>query len=264
MAVLLVTSAAGAPGTTTTALAMALRWHRRVLLVEADPAGSALVPGWLAGAYDGTRSLLNVIIGLSNGHRAIDLIGAQQVSAPEPFTDSHVTLLLGWLNPAQANTASGLWGTLGSAFAQMDTAEVDVIIDAGRATQGSWPVELLSYADQVVMVCRGTHVSAVRTAPTLEAMRQMLTAAGSEDKLGLVVVGERDASAAEIAKQLKAPLIAAMPDDPKAARVFSDGFSGALREASPTNLKPLHHSKLWSQAEAAAAALSKADRKSVV
>lgn len=258
MAVILMTSGSGAPGVTTTSLAMALRWHRRVLMVEADPAGSCLVPGWLGGAYDGSRSLLNVIVGLSNGHRASDLIGAQQVAAPEPFNDASATFLLGWLNPAQANSASGLWGTLGSTFAQMDDAEVDVIIDAGRATQGSWPVELLNFADQVVMVCRGTHVSAVRTAPTLEAMRQTLTAAGSEDKLGLMVVGERDASAGEIAKTLKTPLLAALPDDPKAARVFSDGFSGVLREASATNLKPLHRSKLWAQVQSAAVAASKA------
>ena len=53
MAVIVMTSAAGAPGTTTAALTMALQWPRRCLLVEADPAGSSLVPGWLGGASMG-------------------------------------------------------------------------------------------------------------------------------------------------------------------------------------------------------------------
>lgn len=258
MAVIVMTSAAGAPGVTTSALTLALNWPRRALLVEADPAGSSLVPGWLGGAYDGTRSLLNVAVGISNRQRVLDLITAQQVSAPEPFEQSRATFLLGWLNPAQAQTASGMWGEFGAAFSALHDAEVDVIVDAGRATQGSWPVELLHYADQVVICCRGTHVSSVRTAPTLNALRGVLTGIGAEERLSLLVVGERDATGSEIAKSLQARLAATLPMDPKAAQVFSDGWSGSLLDASASRPKKLFRSALWGQSKSAAIDLHRA------
>lgn len=43
MAVITVTSANGAPGVTTTALALALAWPRPCLLVEADVAGGSSI-----------------------------------------------------------------------------------------------------------------------------------------------------------------------------------------------------------------------------
>ena len=41
MALIVLTSASGSPGVTTTALGLALTWPRPVLLVEADPTGGS-------------------------------------------------------------------------------------------------------------------------------------------------------------------------------------------------------------------------------
>ncbi len=50
MAVITLFSVAGAPGTTTTALAVALAWPRPVMLIDADPTASApVLAGWLKG-----------------------------------------------------------------------------------------------------------------------------------------------------------------------------------------------------------------------
>ena len=52
MAVITLCSASGAPGVTTTAVALAMHWSRPVLLVEADPGANN---GLLAGIFRGTR-----------------------------------------------------------------------------------------------------------------------------------------------------------------------------------------------------------------
>ena len=58
MALIVLTSAAGSPGVTTTALGLALTWHRPVLLVEADPTGgSALLAGYFRGQTAPTQTL---------------------------------------------------------------------------------------------------------------------------------------------------------------------------------------------------------------
>lgn len=55
MAMITLVSASGAPGVTSTALALASSWPRPVLLVEADPSGSsALLAGFWRGSRDHT------------------------------------------------------------------------------------------------------------------------------------------------------------------------------------------------------------------
>ena len=63
MSVFAVCSAHGAPGVTTTALAMVWSWplvqpERRILLVDADPAGSALFTGLLQTGVADTAGLV--------------------------------------------------------------------------------------------------------------------------------------------------------------------------------------------------------------
>lgn len=50
MALVVLASASGAPGVTTTALGLAMRWPRPVVLVDADPVGGSPV---LAGLFQG-------------------------------------------------------------------------------------------------------------------------------------------------------------------------------------------------------------------
>ena len=61
MALITLCSIKGAPGVTTTALAMTMTWPRPALLVEADSSGgSAIMAGLLRGQVSQERSLLSL------------------------------------------------------------------------------------------------------------------------------------------------------------------------------------------------------------
>ena len=66
MALIVLTSASGSPGVTTTALALALTWRRPALLVEADPTGGSAV---LAGYFRGRAAPTDSLIDLAFAHR---------------------------------------------------------------------------------------------------------------------------------------------------------------------------------------------------
>jgi cellulose biosynthesis protein BcsQ len=60
MAVIVLASASGSPGVSTTALGLTLNWHRPVLLVDADPTGSSSVfAGYFHGTQEPTGGLIN-------------------------------------------------------------------------------------------------------------------------------------------------------------------------------------------------------------
>ena len=62
MAVIVLVSAAGSPGVTTSALALALGWPRPVVVVEADPTGgSAVLAGYFRGATAPAGGLLDLV-----------------------------------------------------------------------------------------------------------------------------------------------------------------------------------------------------------
>ena len=56
MAVYALTSAAGSPGVTTTALGLALEWPNQVLLVDADPVGGSAIQLTVAGAGESAET----------------------------------------------------------------------------------------------------------------------------------------------------------------------------------------------------------------
>ena len=61
MAVIVLGSAAGSPGVTTSALGLALTWPRPVLLIEADPTGgSAMLAGFFRGTTAHTAGLIDL------------------------------------------------------------------------------------------------------------------------------------------------------------------------------------------------------------
>ena len=85
MTVIALTSAKGAPGVTTTALALTLLWPRPVLLAECDPAGdSSLLAGYMGGSVEHTRGLLGLLAAQRRGELA-DAFWSQTLPlAPDP------------------------------------------------------------------------------------------------------------------------------------------------------------------------------------
>jgi len=106
-------SATGAPGVTTTALALAWVWpwvrpDRRVLVVDADAAGSGILPGYLnVGTAPGGG-----VLALAAERTALSAEAVFEHSIALDPGDQRV-LLTGVTDPGQARTARSVWTGLG-------------------------------------------------------------------------------------------------------------------------------------------------------
>jgi len=249
MAVLALTSAKGAPGVSTTALAMTLLWPRAALLAECDPAGgSSVLAGYLRGTVEHSRGLLP--LALAQRHEALE-----QALWPQtvPLTgDPHAAsvaagagdrwLLPGLSDAAQAPSTAALWGPLGSLLASLERAGTDVIVDAGRLGTAHAPIALLRQADLVLLVM-GTNLTAVAAAKArLNLLREDLSVTGSAGRLdghlsslGLLLVGEgRPYSAKAISAACGVPVVASLAWEPASAEVLAAGATPGRRfDSSP-------------------------------
>ena len=226
MPIIVLTTAAGAPGASTTALGLTLSWPGPALLVEADPAGTSLVPGWFRGGIDPhQRNIVNIAL-VETAEALTEAIFDQAVSIGTDDDEHERLALLGLTEPVQAPALENWWGPIGTSFQTLSAAGYAVIIDAGRLTQGSYPTPLLAVADQILLVCRATLTSILRTYPMAAQLRTALTPTGNADALGIVAIGNdghRYYPAPEIAKHLGARFALSIPDDPFAAAALSDG-----------------------------------------
>lgn len=229
MPIIVLTTAAGAPGASTTALGLTLSWPGPALLVEADPAGTSLVPGWFRGAIDPQE---RNIVNLALVERAEDLTEAifDQAISIAGDDDEHQRLaLLGLVEPVQAAALpEGWWEPIGSAFQALSATGYAVIIDAGRITQGSYPMPLLAVADQVLMVCRAEVSGILRSYPMAIWLKALLAETGNADTFGVVAIGNggnRYYSGRAVAKQLGVQFAFSLPDDRLSAAALSDGLA---------------------------------------
>ncbi len=84
MTIVLLSSATGAPGVTTSALALALTWPRSVLLVDCDPDPSqAVLAGWLGAAPTTSRGLVD----LAQAHRQMAPVAPLVWQCAVPLTE---------------------------------------------------------------------------------------------------------------------------------------------------------------------------------
>lgn len=239
MPIIVLTTAAGAPGASTTALGLALSWPGPALLVEADPAGTSLVPGWFRGAIDPQE---RNIVNLALVERAEDLTEAifdQAISIASDENEHQRLALLGLVEPVQAAALpDGWWEPVGSAFQALSAAGYAVIIDTGRITQGSYPMPLLAVADQVLLVCRAEVAGILRSYPMAIWLKALLAKTGNADTFGVIAIGNggnRYYSGRAVAKQLGVQFAFSLPDDPLSAAALSDGL--ALRPRLPARIR---------------------------
>lgn len=221
MAVISLTSAKGAPGTTTTALALALIWPRPALLVEADMAGSsAILAGYFHGDIPHDRGLVDLASAFRQGELAE---GLRRASIP--LEGSNASLVPGLLTPAQAGTMQRLWEPIAVVLRALERTGTDVIVDGGRATAAGAPLPLIRESD-LAMVVTGSDLPAIAAARALAAtLRNEMAQRGvGEDALSMLMVGEgRPFSAREARQVVGLPVAATMPWDPKNAEVLSLG-----------------------------------------
>jgi hypothetical protein len=225
MAVIALAGCSGAPGLTTSALALLLSWPlepgRRMILAECDPDGGAVLHGLLQGTLGDRYGLRNLSVAARKGEfgeafwrQLIDL-SSEDGKAESPRDR---LLLPGITDPAQAASLSSVWKGLATMFRGIDADHGhDVLVDLGRrGTLGPSGV-LAEQADLVLVVVRNT-------LRCLQAAQSRVNALSERvGDVGLIVIDEGPYPAGEVQRVLQVPVVATLPYAPKEARVLSDG-----------------------------------------
>ncbi|ASW53103.1 hypothetical protein [Plantactinospora sp. KBS50] len=231
MAIIALVSAKGSPGVTTTALACALSWNRRVVLAECDPAGGSIMAGYLGGALEGPRGIGELAVGELRDGNLDEAFWSQLVDLDAPRRER--LLLPGVVDPAQAGSVTPLWQRFADVFASLDRGRpaYDVLVDCGRLAVPGPPWPLLRAA-AVVLVVTGAEL------PELSSTKSVVRAIQRDfaehrvppGSLRLVLVGSGNGRA-EISRALALPIIGQVPADPRTARVLCHG--GTVRGRRP-------------------------------
>lgn len=220
-------SAKGSPGVTVSALALAMSWHRPVLLAECDPAGGAVAAGLLRGevALAG-RGVLRV----STAARRGDDVAAELERNLFALDEAGRLLWLpGLEEPARAALVGEVGERLAAAFTDLDdVAGVDVLVDCGRLSGAASAFPLLRAAALTLLVVRPSVVSVHPAAGWVGQLTRELPAS----RLGVLVVGAGGYRPAEVAAAVRLPVVATLPDDPGSAAALAAG-NGLARPGAP-------------------------------
>lgn len=175
MALIVLTSANGSPGVTSSALGLAMAWPRPSILVDADPTGSRAIPaGYFRGGQLPTEGS---IIDLALAHRQGSLV-EELPRLLMRIPNTHIQLLNGPVRHNQARALDSLWEPLAGVFKNLERNGQDVIVDAGRLGLEGSPFKLLAAADLALLVTRST-VPALVGAASWSPLLQIPGAAGA-------------------------------------------------------------------------------------
>ena len=239
-AVVAVVGAKGAPGATTSAVALALGWPRAVLLVDADPAGGDLAAGWLGGRVGLDRGLLSFaaatrhtdtpgvaelaahVVGVPEAPRVLVLPGLAHAGQAGGLQARVWTRLLAAATapwpPAEPTAAEPTAGEAGEAAAGV---RVDVLADCGRIGPVTpWP--LLASAGVVLLATRPT-LRGVHHAR--HALAALTAGIGDVGRVRLLVCGAGPYEPGEVGRAVGLEVAVTLPVDAGAAQVLSDGAS---------------------------------------
>ncbi|MGC5051221.1 ParA family protein [Micromonospora sp. DT48] len=231
MAIIALVSAKGSPGVTTTALACALSWHRRLILAECDPAGGSILAGYLGGALDGPRGIGELAVGELRDGTMETSFWSQLVDLDAPRRER--LLLPGVVDPAQAGSVTPLWQRFADFFTSLERGDppYDVIVDCGRLHVLGPPWPLLRAASVVLVVTRAQLPDLSGTRAMVQAIERDFTEHRvTPGTLRLLLVGGGHGKS-EVSKALRLPVIARLPHDPRTAAVLSLG--GTVRANRP-------------------------------
>ena len=222
-------SAKGSPGVTVSALALTLTWPGPCLLAECDPAGGDVLAGYLGGALDARRGLAELAVAELR-ERLTDEFERQLVDLHAPRRERLV--LPGLRDPAQSATVAPVWRPIAEHLRTTSAHGYQVIVDCGRITAPHFGWPLLSCADLVLLVVRGTLPSVSHAVPAVRALRRELAGdGGGADRLRLLVVQVGPYPAEDVARRLHVDLAASLPYDPRSAHALS--FGGAVHRRRP-------------------------------
>lgn len=231
MAIIALVSAKGSPGVTTSALAAALTWHRRLVLAECDPAGGSILAGFLGGALDGPRGIGELAVGELRDGNLETAFWSQLVDLDAPRRER--LLLPGVVDPAQSGSVTPLWQRFADFLTGLErgTPPYDVLVDCGRLHVPNPPWPLLRAALVVLVVTRAELPDLSGAQATVKAIeRDFAEHRVPPGNLRLLLVGDGHGRT-EISRVLRLPVIARLPYDPRTARVLA--FGGTVRAKRP-------------------------------
>jgi hypothetical protein len=219
----ILTSAAGAPGVTTLGVGLALSWPRSVVLVDADPsAPHAVLAGFLRGKGAVGKGLVRVAEAHRERRPLREAVVDQTIELAEDT--AHRRLFLpGFTRAANAALFGPVWPDLTDTLVRLEEVDVDVIVDAGRLEAGGLPSPLVERGGRLVLVTRTSlrAVAAARVAAPVLIEQARVSAA---EPPGAVLVGPgRPYGRQEIGTALALPVLGEVGYDPRAAGVLSDG-----------------------------------------
>ncbi|MFD0367651.1 hypothetical protein [Streptomyces sp. NPDC127114] len=230
MAVITLVGLPGAPGATTSALALLRTWPlepgRRMVLAECDPDGGAVLPGAFQGEVGAEWGLRNLAL----SSRTQDLVTAFwpqliAVENDERRSERNRLLLPGLTSIDQAPSLTPVWGQLADLFAGIEQHGHDVIVDLGRAGAFGPAGVLALRADLVLVVVRGTIRSLHAANSRIKALRTLMdgeTGRGA-GALGLLLIRQGPNGPREVESELGVRVVASLPYRPDEAAVLSDG-----------------------------------------
>ncbi|MGW5465430.1 hypothetical protein [Streptomyces sp. NPDC003996] len=225
MALIALAGCSGAPGVTTTALALLLSWPleagRRMILTECDPDGGAVLHGLLQGTLGDRYGLRNLSVAARKGEFS-DAFWRQLIdlSSEDGKQDSPRDRLLlpGITDPSQSASLGQVWKILGQMFRGIEAESGhDVLIDLGRRGAYGPSGVLAEQADATFVVVRNTLRCLQAAEGHVRALKERV------GDVGVLVVNEGPYPAGEVRRVLQVPVIATLPYAPKDARVLSDG-----------------------------------------
>jgi len=232
MALIAIASDKGAPGVTTTALALAAVWPRPVLLAECDPAGGDLVyrfPAAGGGYLDPRRGVLSLAVAARRGMQP------QQFWEHTQKLHGGLDVLAGVTNAEQGAGLSLLWGPIGKVLASLSQA--DVIADCGRLGADGPLYDLLAEATTAVLVTRVHVADVIRLRDRAIAFAAAAQSRGRRGfGVGVVAVADHkkfQASLGEVQRVLSqasapATVLGGIAHDTKGADLLSGEWGGNL------------------------------------
>lgn len=216
MTVVALGSVKGAPGVTTTALALASVWPaaRGVVVAEADPDGGVLAARRDLRLEPGVVTLASAVrrgSGVISPHTQSAGTGVRVIAAPP--------------SAEQVRAALGLAGDrLWDAFAQLTD---DVLVDCGRLTAASPVLAAARRADVTVLLIRPR----LEDVAVLRERVPTLRRAGIDPRVLLMRDGPYHAD--EVTGAVDAPVLGAVPDDRRTADALDGRSARAPSPRSP-------------------------------
>lgn len=214
MSLIALASAKGSPGVSTIAYTMALCWppERPVVVVEADPAGSALAPRFGL-PYD------RGVISLAPATRhAFDpsALGQHVQRLAVGAGRSSVDALVGVRSAEQSRGLARFWADVSAALAA--DPSFDAIVDCGRLDPQSPAMAAVHHAQFTLLLTRPDIESVLHTALRVQALAETGARTGA---IGVVVVGDGPHKPGEVANATGAEVLALIPHDPRGALILA-------------------------------------------